>query len=370
MSLFRQSRHPLVRWWWEMDRLTVLLIVIIMIVGAVAVATASVAVAHKYRVGPYYFALRHILFLLIALATMLGMTVLKPAGVRKVGIILFIAAFVGTLLTFVIGVEVKGARRWIDIAGQSIQPTEFMKGGLIIVTAMLLSSHNRLSRWQGYMASIALMGVVGLPVLLQPNFGMVLAMGSVWFAQVFMAGLPLLWLAPLVAAGMLVVMGAYTLLPHVRDRLERFLNPDASDTYQVDQAYEAIASGHIWGRGAGEGVVKHTIPDAHTDFIFAVIVEEFGIVIGLAVMLLFMVLVWNGFSRLLKQEDRFTLLAGGGFLTLITLHVAVNIGVALHVLPTTGMTLPFISYGGSSTLAMALVMGFLLALLRKRRSVI
>ncbi|MCP5405062.1 MAG: cell division protein FtsW [Pseudomonadaceae bacterium] len=368
MSLFRQSRHPLVRWWWEMDRVAVLLIVVILIAGAVAGSTASVAVAKKYAVGPYYFALRHWIFLGMAAAVMAAMTVLRPTGIKRVGLLIFVLAYVGTLLTFVVGVEVKGARRWIEIAGQSVQPTEFMKNGLIIVTAWLLSAHDRIGRFRGYVASIVLMGAVALPVLLQPNFGMVLAMGCVWFAQVFMAGLPLLWLAPLVAAGMLVVVGAYTMLPHVRDRLERFVNPEGSDTYQVDQAYEAITSGHLWGRGAGEGVVKHTLPDAHTDFVFAVIVEEFGIVVGILLMLVFATLVVRGFSRLLKQDDVFSLLAGGGFLTLICLHVVVNVGVALHVLPTTGMTLPFMSYGGSSILAMAMTMGFVLALLRKRRS--
>jgi cell division protein FtsW len=370
MSMFRQSRHPLVRWWWEMDRASVMLILVIMAIGAVAVSTASPAVAKTYQVGPYYFAERHILYLGCALGVMMAMTMLKTNGVKRVGVLLFILAYVGTLLTFVIGTEVKGARRWLDIAGQSIQPTEFMKAGLIIVTAMLLSSQEKLGRFQGYAVSILIMAGVGLPVLLQPNFGMMLAMCSVWFAQVFMAGLPLLWLLPLFGMLLLTVMGAYTMLPHVRDRMERFLNPESNDTYQVDQAYEAIASGHIWGRGAGEGVVKHTLPDAHTDFIFAVIVEEFGIVVGLLLMFIFMALVWRGFSRLLRQDDRFTLLAGGGFLTLIAIHVGVNIGVALHVLPTTGMTLPFISYGGSSTIAMALVMGFLLALLRRRRNVV
>lgn len=347
--------------------MSVALVMLILLIGAVAVSSASVAVAGKYAVGPYYFAVRHLVFLVMALGVMMGMTVLTPAGMKKIGVVIFVLAYVGTLLTFVIGVEVKGARRWIEMFGQSVQPTEFLKSGMIIVTAWLLSSKQKVTRWQGYLASIGLMGAVALPILLQPNFGMVLALGTVWFVQVFMAGLPLLWLVPLVAGGLMTVVGAYTMLPHVRDRLERFVNPEGSDTYQVDQAFEAISSGHIWGRGAGEGVVKHTLPDAHTDFIFAVIVEEYGIVAGLFLMGIFMALVWRGFSRLLRQDDAFTLLAGGGFLSLLALHVAVNIGVSLHVLPTTGMTLPFISYGGSSTLAMALTVGFVLALLRKRR---
>ncbi len=367
MSIYRQSRHPLVRWWWEMDRFSVVVLLLVMLMGALAVTTASVAVAKTYNVGPYYFAVRHYAFLLLAFGLMLGLTVLKPPGVKLAGLVLFGVALVGILLTFVIGVEVKGARRWIELAGQSIQPTELMKPALIVLTAWVLSARVTLRRWQGFVVSLALMAAVGLPVLLQPNFGMLLAMGCVWLAQVFMAGLPLLWLVPLLGLGVVVMMGAYVAFPHIQDRLERFMNPEASDTYQIDQATEAIMSGHLWGRGAGEGVVKQTLPDAHTDFIFAVLVEEFGIILGLFLLLLFLLLVWRGFGKLLRQEDQFTLLAGGGLLTLVSLHVCVNLGVALHVLPTTGMTLPFVSYGGSSTLAMALVFGFLLALLRKRR---
>lgn len=370
MSVFRQSRHPLVRWWWEMDRVSVSMVLVMMLIGVVAVSTASVAVAKTYNVGPYYFTIRQLSYMSVALGLMLLMSGLSVTGMKRLGALLFLLGFGGTLLTFVVGVEVKGARRWIDIAGQSVQPTEFLKPALIVMTAWLLSGHEKLSRWQSYLLSVAMMGMVALPILAQPNFGMVLAMGTVWTAQVFMAGLPLLWMAPLVAGGGIVVVGSYALLPHVRDRLERFVNPEQSDTYQVDQAMEAISSGHLWGRGAGEGVVKQTLPDAHTDFIFAVIVEEFGIVMGVAIMALFLAFVWRGFSRLLNQDDKFVLLAGTGLLTLIGLHVCVNVGVALQVLPTTGMTLPFISYGGSSSLAFAIGFGFLLALLRKRRTLV
>ncbi|MBI1308866.1 MAG: cell division protein FtsW [Proteobacteria bacterium] len=366
MSVFRQSRHPIVKWWWEMDRMSVAIILIIMLTGAVAVTTTSVAVAKTYNVGPYYFALRHYLFLVLAACLMLAMTGLKPNGVRRFGFMLFAVGYIGLLLTFVIGVEVKGARRWIDIAGQSVQPTEFLKPALIVLTAALLAHEQRARRFWGFVVSIGVVAAVGFPVLAQPNFGMALAMGTVWFAQVFMAGLPLLWLAPLVAGGLCVIAGSYMLLPHVRDRMERFLNPEGNDTYQVDRATDAIMSGHLWGRGAGEGVVKHQLPDAHTDFVFAAVVEEFGIIVGLAIMMLFLTLVLRGFSRVVQQEDRFVLLSVGGLLTLISLHVCVNVGVSLRLVPTTGMTLPFISYGGSSTFAMAIVFGMLLALLRKQ----
>lgn len=351
-----------------MDRGAVAIILILMLVGVVAVSTASVAVAKTYAVGPYHFALRQMLYAVCSLAIMLTMSTLQPAGIKRIGLILFGLAFAGTLLTFVLGVEVKGARRWLELFGQSIQPTEFIKPALIVLTAWLLEDGRRSVRLRGFALSILLIGAVTVPVLLQPNFGMVLAMGTVWFAQVFMAGMPLLWLLPLIGSGVLVMLVAYISFSHVRDRIERFLNPEGNDTYQVDQAMDAIMSGHWFGRGAGEGVVKHTLPDAHTDFIFAVMVEEFGIIVGLILMVMYLILVWRGFQRLVNQEDRFMLLAGGGLLTLIALHVCVNVGVALQVLPTTGMTLPFISYGGSASFAMAISFGFLLALLRKRKT--
>jgi cell division protein FtsW len=358
----------MVRWWWEMDRPSVAIIIALMVIGVVAVSTASVAVAKTYAVGPYYFALRQMLYAVCALVIMLVMSTFSPAAIKRLALLLFILSFGGTLLTFLIGVEVKGARRWLDIAGQSVQPTEFVKPALIVLTAWLLEDGRRSVRLRGFMASIVLITAVGVPVLLQPNFGMALAMGSVWFAQVFMAGMPLLWLVPLMGGGVLVTLVGYLMFAHVRDRIERFLNPSGSDTYQVDQAMDAIMSGHLFGRGAGEGVVKHTLPDAHTDFIFPVIVEEFGIVAGLIILLLFGLLVWRGFQRLVNQEDRFMLLAGGGMLSLIAVHVCVNMGVSLQVIPTTGMTLPFISYGGSSSFAMAILFGFLLAMLRRKKS--
>ncbi len=366
MSLFRQSRHPLVKWWWEMDRVSVFVLLCLMGLGALAVTTASVAVAKTYDVGPYYFGIRHYLFLVIAWGIMLSITLLRPQGLRRVGLLLMLVAYTGLVLTFVMGIEVKGARRWLEIAGQTIQPTEFLKPGLILVTAWLLAAEPMKQRTQGFLLSMVVMVLVGVPVIMQPNFGMALAMGTVWFAQVFLAGMPLLWLAPLVGLGLCVMVASYVLFPHIRDRLDKFINPDTTDTYQIDQASEAIASGHLFGRGAGEGVVKQTLPDAHTDFIFAVLVEEFGIIAGLVVMILFLTLVVRGFRRVAGHEDRFVVLAVGGLLTLVALHVCVNIGVALHLVPTTGMTLPFISYGGSSTFAMALVFGFILALLRKQ----
>ena len=366
-NVFRQSRHPVIRWWWEMDRTMFILLLLVIVVGGLVVSTASVAVAGKYAVNPLHFAVKQYIFLGAALVGILTCTMFRPSGMKRLGWLMYIAALVGIALTLVMGADVKGATRWIYIAGQSVQPSEFMKPALILVTAHLLSTADDAVRNQRFLISIGVLGLIALFLLQQPDVGMLLLLGMVWGAQVFLSGMSLLWLAPLALTGLATVVGAYITFEHVRSRVARFLNPEGTDTYQVDQAREAILTGHLFGRGAGEGVVKHTLPDAHTDFIFAVLAEEFGILACLFLLSLYMAIVVRGFWQMLRQEDRFVFLALGGFLTLLALQVLVNIGVALQLLPTTGMTLPFISYGGSATLSMALCMGFTLALLRKRR---
>jgi len=366
MSIFRQSRHPIVRWWWSLDRTFLLLVLGVMVFGSVCVTTASMSAAKTYNVGPYHFALKQYIFIFMAIGAMFSMTLLKPSGVRKVGFLVFVLAYAGIIYTLIGGVDVKGATRWMSVFGQTVQPTEFMKPGLILVTAYFLSRTRYEDRFKGFVLAVLVLAAVIVPVLLQPDFGMFLMFSLVWAAQIFMSGVSLWLILPLAFGGVATAIAGYTLLPHVQSRISRFLSPDGGDTYQVDQAAEAILSGHLFGRGAGEGVVKYTLPDAHTDFIFAVIVEEFGLVIGGVLLFIYATLVVQGFSRTLGITDRFSMVATSGLLTLLALQVLINIGVALHVLPTTGMTLPFVSYGGSATLTMGLCMGFVLALTRKQ----
>ena len=366
MKLFRLSGHPLIRWWWSIDRTNVFVLLGLMLMGLVIVTTASSGVASDYEVDPYYFARKQLFFFLLSFPFLLVITWLSPRGVRNTAIALCVLAAVGLTATLFTGEETKGASRWLRLGPLgSIQPSEFLKPAFVVLTAWLLSGVTAEERLRGFFISIGLLGVFVLQFMLQPNFAMVMVFGIVWWLQVFIGGVPIRILAPLSLLGGGIVAAAYTTLPHVKSRIQRFIDPASGDTFQVDQAREAFISGGFLGRGPGEGIVKELLPDAHTDFIFAVIGEEFGIVACMVLLLLYGVLIWRSFRRLAKQEDRFTLLAGTGLLVLFSMQILVNVGVALHVLPTTGMSLPFISYGGSSMLALSIVMGYVLALTRK-----
>lgn len=365
MQLFRLSNHPLVRWWWSMDRPTFTLVLLLMLIGCVVVVTASSGVATDYRVDAFYFARRQVAFILASIPLLLVCSMLSHKGLKIVAAVMCVVGVVGVVATLFVGADVKGATRWLSIGPFKVQPSEFLKPAFILLTAWLLSSTNPHVRQKGFFASMVILGLLCLLFIAQPNFGMALVFGMVWFAQVFVAGASLLILVPMIALAVLGVLGGYSFLPHVRSRIDRFLDPDSGDTFQVDQAREALLSGGFIGRGPGEGVVKHTLPDAHTDFVFAVIGEEFGLVVCSLILLIYAIIVYRGFRRLWGHENAFEIVAGTGLLILFSLQVLVNVGVALHVLPTTGMTLPFISYGGSSTLALAMTVGFMFALTRK-----
>ena len=344
------------------------MLAILLVVGVAVSLTTSGAVASEYAVDPYYFVRKQMLFLGMVLPVVVVMSFLPIRYLVASGIALFVLATGLIIATFFIGVEIKGAQRWIDFGPVSLQPTELLKPALIMITASILTGYHQGDGLSRFWISMGVMGFVAVLILMQPDFGMVMLMSMVWLVQVFMAGVPLWVLLGLGMTGVGLIVGVYLAMPHVRSRIDRFIDPAAGDSYQVDQAREAFLSGGFTGRGIGDGVVKQTLPDAHTDFVFAVIAEELGIIACILLLVLFAMLVMRGFKRLGDQEDHFITLAAGGLLTLIGLQVLINVGVALHVLPTTGMTLPFISYGGSATLGMALVVGFLLSLTRRRQS--
>ena len=366
MMFARIDQSPVARWWWTVDRWSLGALAVLMGFGAVMSMAASPAVAERLGYAPLHFAERHLATVPIALAIVFAVSLLPPRTIRRIAFIGFAIAIALLALTFVVGVEVKGARRWINLPGLSLQPSEFVKPTFAIVAAWLFAEQKRHPRFPGYAVSAGLFLLIMFMLLRQPDLGMAVVIALVWFAQLYMAGLRLYWVAAGTIAGLGGLVGAYLWLPHVTSRINRFLDPAAGDSYQVNRSLEAFANGGLWGRGPGEGTVKDVLPDAHADFVFAVAGEEFGVIVCILLVGIFAFIVLRGFSRLLQEGNLFVLLSATGLLIQFGLQAVINMASTLHLIPTKGMTLPFLSYGGSSMLSLALGMGMMLALTRRR----
>ncbi|MBH63793.1 MAG: putative lipid II flippase FtsW [Alphaproteobacteria bacterium] len=336
------------------------------VIGILMVVAASPAVAERLGLESFHFVRRQFIYFMPALAVMIGVSLLTPLAIRRVAVVGLVVALLGLLATLVIGHEVNGASRWIKLGAFVLQPSEFVKPTLAVATAWMLAEQQKNEEFPGYIVSAILLALALTMLILQPDFGMAVVVGAVCFTQLFMGGMPTTWVAVLVVVGLGGVSLAYVLLPHVASRIDRFLDPASGDSYQVDKAMEAFSNGGVLGRGPGEGVVKFVLPDAHSDFIFAVVGEEFGLFAGLAIVALFAFIVLRGFYRMFQERNMFVLLATGGLLVQFGAQAIVNMGVNVRLLPAKGMTLPFISYGGSSLLALALTMGMVLGLTRRR----
>lgn len=366
MALSRSDTSILGRWWWTVDRWTLLAVGTLIGFGYVMMLAASPAVAERLHQSRDVFILKQVVFLAFAGLIVVGVSLLSPKGIRRLALLGCLAALALTAATLVMGVEIKGARRWISVPGMTVQPSEFLKPCFAVVAAWLLSEGQRVRHFPGMILAGAVFALIAVLLKSQPDMGMLAVVAAVFFAQLFIGGLNLLLVG--VAAGGLVAagVGAYTLFPHVRSRITRFMDPASGDSYQVNTALEAFGNGGLLGRGPGEGRVKDVLPDAHADFVFAVVGEEFGMVICLVVLGLFGFIVLRGLLRLLAEQDLFIVLASCGLVTSFGLQAFVNMASSLHLIPTKGMTLPFVSYGGSSVLAVALGIGMLLALTRRR----
>ena len=366
MMFARIDQRPVARWWWTVDRWSLGALIVLIGFGSVMSMAASPPVAERRGYAPLQFVDRQLAAVPVALAIIFAVSLLPPRTIRRIAFIGFPIAVVLLALTFVVGVEIKGARRWINLPGGALQPSEFVKPTFAIVAAWLFAEQKERPGFPGNAISIALFLPLLAMLVKQPDLGMAVVVAAVWFAQFYMAGLRLYWVAGLVIAGAGGLLGAYLWLPHVTSRVNRFLDPAAGDSYQVNRSLEAFANGGLWGRGPGEGTVKDVLPDAHADFVFAVAGEEFGLVVCVIIVGVFAFVVLRGLSRLLQEGNLFVLLSATGLLIQFGLQAVINMASTLHLIPTKGMTLPFVSYGGSSMLALALGMGMLLALTRRR----
>jgi len=361
----RLDTSALGRWWWTVDRWTLGAVAALMGIGVLLTLAASPAVAQRIGAPSFHFVYRHAVFIPLAAGIVWLVSLQTHRTVRRLGAIGFLLSVGLMLLTLVVGEEVKGATRWITLPGFSLQPSEFVKPTFAVVTAWMFAE-SRTSAFPGDWIAIALYGAVIMLLLLQPDVGMSLVVSVVWAIQYFLAGLGLFWVLLLVAGGFFSGVGAYFLFDHVRSRVDRFLDPDSGDSYQIAKALQAFHKGGLIGTGPGEGRVKEVLPDAHTDFIFAVAGEEFGLILCLLMVGLFAFVVLRGFARAFRSDSLFVLLATSGLLVQFGLQAIINMASSLRLMPTKGMTLPFISYGGSSMLALSVGMGMVLALTRRQ----
>ncbi|HAC58142.1 putative lipid II flippase FtsW [Parvibaculum sp.] len=366
IRLARTNRSMFAEWWWTVDKWTLVGLFSLMLLGGVLALAASPAVATRINLPPFHFVYRQMIFLVPSIAILIGVSLLNVRQVRRAAACVFAAAFVLMALTPLIGPEVKGAHRWLQIGPFGVQPSEFVKPSFIVLVAWLFAESQRTPGVPGMAIGVVLFGMVVSVLAIQPDFGQLMLLTMVFGAMLFMAGLSWAWIGSLAMLALAGAIAAYTLMPHVASRVDRFLNPESGDTYQIDRALDAVTAGGVTGRGPGEGIVKRILPDAHTDFIFAVAAEEYGIIAGLVIIGIFAAIVIRTLRQAMDEPDLFVQFASCGLVALFGLQALINMSVNVNLMPAKGMTLPFISYGGSSLFALAFAMGMLLALTRRR----
>ena len=363
----RTDRSRLGVWWWTTDHILLGVVGILMTLGVLLSFASSPAAAARMNVGdPFHFAVRQCVFAVIGAGFLLGASALSPKGVRRVAFFIYLGAIAVMMALPFMGHNAKGATRWLEFGGFSLQPSEFMKPALIVLVAWMFSEGQKGEGVPGVSIAFGLYFLsIGL-LLIQPDVGQTILITIAFGAAFFVAGVPMRWIAGMLAAAVAGGVTIYFTFDHVASRVHKFLSPDKADTHQIDRAQEAIAHGALFGRGPGEGVMKRHVPDLHTDFIYSVAAEEYGLIFSLFLITLFAILVTRGLYKAMKLSDPFEQIAAAGLFVLVGQQAFINVAVNLNLIPTKGMTLPFISYGGSSMMAMGLTLGFALALTRRR----
>lgn len=366
--LSAQDRSHLGRWWWSVDRPLLAAILALAALGVGLVVTASPAVATRLNADPMHFVIRHAVFLVPALGAMFLCSLLSPRQIWRLATFMCVAGVVGILVTLFWGTEIKGATRWITLFGLSVQPSEFIKPAFVVFSGWLLARQKTTEGFPGLLLAFGFYVLVTTLLMSQPDLGMTVVVTATFFAMIFLAGCPLRYIVMMILGGILFMVAIYYSFDHVHSRINRFLDPSSGDTYQVDRSLEAFANGGLLGTGPGGGQVKMQLPDAHSDFIFSVAAEELGLIFTILLMALYAFIILRGFQRLRASNSVFAMLGGGGLLVMLGVQACIHMGSATQILPAKGMTLPMISYGGSSLVAVGITMGIILALTKGQGS--
>ena len=354
-------------WWRSIDRINLGLFLALLSIGVIlSMATSPVAAARIDRDSPFYFFARHLVFVFMGLSGAIIVSFFAPQNARRLGVVALVGTIVALLLVSTHGFTVKGATRWLRIGPLSLQPSEFIKPAFIVFAAWMFTATRRDPRVAGKLVVFAVYALILFFLFRQPDMGQSFLLTVCFAAVFFFAGLPLGWMLFFFAFTSIGGLGAYFTMPHFRDRIQRFGSADSGDTYQTDRSLEAISNGGLLGQGPGEGVFLHRVPDVNTDFVFAAVVEEFGFLISAFIVLTLGAFIYRSFRQALRLNDAFCQLAVAGLATMIGVQMLINLAVNLNMAPPKGMTLPFISNGGSSILALCFTVGLILAFTRRR----
>ena len=362
----RTDQSVLGRWWWTVDRSLLALLAVLITFGVVMVVAASPSVAMRINLNQYHFIIRHLIVLVPSIAVMVGISFFNIKSVWRLSALMLITCLVMLVYVLGFGMEIKGAQRWIHLPGFSLQPSEFAKPSFLVVAAWFIAKKKENGKFPGTKIAAALYGVLATLLVMQPDIGMTFVVTVCFVTIIFLAGLPLRIIAMLVIVAISGVLLAYFSLPHVQKRVDVFLDPAKGDSYQIDQSLDAFRQGGLLGTGPGQGNVKLSIPDVHADFIFSVVGEEFGLLFVVLLVVLYGLIIFRGFNKSMESDNVFVILSVGGLLTMFGIQALIHMGSALSLLPTKGMTLPFVSYGGSSLLSISIAMGMVLALTRRQ----
>ncbi len=366
MQFRRTDRGLLAEWWWTVDKPMLAAVFLLSFVGLIMTLAASPSVAVRLDQPEYHFVLRQLIFFGPALLIMIGVSMMGGRQIRRLALIMCVGGMAMMVAAILFGTPIKGSTRWLSLGPIAIQPSELVKPAFTVLSAWFFAEGARRKDVPGTAMAFGLFGIFAVLLVMQPDLGQTMLVTLVWGSMFFMSGMSWWWVIGLGGTAVGGLVFAYFVLPHVTSRIDQFLYPEQSDTFQVDTAREAILNGGWLGQGPGEGTVKRILPDAHTDFIFAVLAEEFGIIAAIGLVLIFAFIVLRGLSQAAAGKSPFERLAIGGLASLMGVQAGINMAVNLGLLPAKGMTLPFISYGGSSLLSVSIAMGMLMALTRRR----
>ncbi len=365
----REKKTPLAEWWWTIDRQILGALILLLAAGVALSFAASPAVAERIGKSSWHFIFRHLFFLIPTIIVLIATSFATPRLARFAALIMLIGSLGLLILTPFIGYEANGAKRWILIFGQSIQPSEFVKPAFAIIAAWLIAQKLQYGNVPGVLLASLLMVIIIIPMLLQPDIGQTFLILATWSALVFLSGVSL-WIVLILFGGIVSFsFAAYLFFPHVTTRfnsfIDSFLNPASGASYQVEKAMRSLMEGGWFGRGPGEAIAKRYLPDAHADYVFAAAAGEFGILFCILLVVLISFIVLKSLNNAMKQKSLFARLAASAIAVQFAMQSIINLAVNLNLMPPKGMTLPFVSYGGTSMVAIAFGMGLMLALTRK-----